>query len=150
MNSFSKPCKGNVPVEEGSGDVTIDYEKLWAVLEDRPSLELLHERLATLKDDDLKQAAVGFLDARTELVSALAVRLGKMGASEDILDDLAGVLIREGRSSYSNHINGTGLLPPREAWGHLEEESPVGAFSREVEKRFKLDVHDLWEAAVDQ
>jgi hypothetical protein len=121
----------------------IDYSTLWKVLSGQPSLEELQTRLEILPEDQLRAAAIGFIEARTELVEALRSR--GIEASEDIIEDLAGDLLRQGSEKFAGHLAGTAPLPSREEWGRLELTSPIAVFASVIESRLSQDIYDLWE-----
>ena len=124
--------------------MALNYELLWKVLAGEPSLKAVEQRLVKLSDQELKGAAAAFVDARTELVDALTQQ--GADASEDILDDIAGFLIREGRHPYEQYLAGSRSLPPSETWGDLEEASVAGPFIRVVRARLRTSIFDLWES----
>lgn len=126
--------------------MALNYELLWKVLDGSASLKEVEQRLLKLSDRELEEAAAAFVDARTELGDALTQQ--GTDASEDILDDVAGFLIREGRHPYEQYLAGSRSLPPRETWGDLEEASVAGPFIRVVRVRLRTSIFDLWESEV--
>ncbi len=124
--------------------MAIDYGPLWRVLEGAPSLKEIEKRLFDLSDGDLRSAGAAFIDARTELIDALT--LHGEPASEDTLDDVAGVLVLEGPSAFHDYIAGTRAWPNREEWGN--HRSPLSVFDRAVDERLGVDILDLWEELV--
>ncbi|PZR16755.1 MAG: hypothetical protein DI536_06270 [Archangium gephyra] len=124
------------------------HAAVWSLLTDAPSDSVLEARLARLDDEVLAEVGAAVIDLRTELVDALIVGGLADDASEDVLDDLAGMLLREGERPYAAYLRSERPLPRREAWGGAAQQSMVPLVSRVVHERLGRSLLDLFDARV--